>query len=91
MDDSQADAIARAILEPDLKGQEELRRKRAAEERRMADQRLVAALALPAMAIGAVATHLIGIRFTNGIIWGGIIGAIVGWTLVWWRGRRFTP
>jgi hypothetical protein len=91
MDRSQADAIAQAILQPDLKAQEEIRRKRAVEERSLADRRLVAWFSLPGFAIGAAMAYFTGHRFTNGIIWGGVAGGVIGWAVVWWRRRRSAP
>ena len=91
VDKSQAEAIARAILEPDLEAQKAIRSKRAAEERSLADRRLVAWFSLPGFVIGAAVAHFTGNRFSNGIIWGGIVGAIVGWIVVWWRRHRSAP
>lgn len=91
MDKSQADAIARAMLEPDLKVQEELRQKRVAEDRSLADRRLVAWFSLPGFALGAAMAYFIGHRLASGAIWGGIAGSSVGWAAVWWRRRRAAP
>jgi hypothetical protein len=91
MDKSQANAIAQAILEPDLKAQEEVRRKRAAHERSLADRRLVAWFSLPGFAIGAAVASFTGHRFTIGVILGGIAGSLIGWAVVWWRRRRVAP
>ena len=88
MDKSQADAIARAVLEPDPKVQAALRRKRELEARDLADKRRVAVFMLVGFAIGALIAYLVGERFTAGGLWGGIAGGAVGWALVWWRNRR---
>lgn len=88
MDKLQADAIAQAILQPDLKAQDEIRRKRAAEAQREADRRLAALFAIPGFAIGAVVAHYSGYRFTKGMIWGGVAGAMIGWVIVWLRRRQ---
>lgn len=85
MDKSQVDEIAQAILQPGLKAQEELRIKRAAGEQRMADRRLVAWFSIPGFAIGAAIAWYAGHRFSNGVIWGGITGTVVGWIVVGWR------
>ena len=79
MDKTQADAIAAAILEPDLRLQEEIRRKRAAEAAQLARKRRVAWFALAGSAIGAVVAQLNGERFTLGIIVGGLAGSVIGW------------
>lgn len=88
MDKLQADAIAQAILQPDLKAREEIHRQRAAEASRVADRRFVALVSMPGFVIGAVVAHYSGHRFTEGVIWGGVAGAIIGWTVIWLRRRR---
>ena len=88
MDKLQADAIAQALLQPDPKARDEIRRKRAAQARQEADRRLVALFAIPGFVIGAVVAHYSGYRFTKGVIWGGVVGAMIGWAIVWLRRRR---
>lgn len=88
MDKTQADAIAQAILQPDLEAQEEIRRKRVAEERTLADRRVVARLSLFGIAIGGAAACFAGGRLMDGVIWGGLTGGVIGWAVVWWRRRR---
>ena len=53
MERSQVDAIAKAILEPDLKAQEELTRKRALDAAKLSLQRRAARFGLVGFAIGA--------------------------------------
>ena len=88
MDKSQADAIAQAILAPDLEAQEALRRKRAKEAWWLAEKRKVAWLVLAGFAVGAAAAHYAGERFTVGGLWGGISGGAIGWLWIGWRNRR---
>lgn len=88
MEKRQAEAIAQAILEPDLKAQEELRRKREAEDRSLAVRRFVAVFVLVGFAIGVAAAYFAGERFTVGGLWGGIGGAVAGWVVGSWRDRR---
>ena len=83
MDKTQADAIAQAILEPDLRAQEEIRLKRAREDADLARRRRVALFLLVGSSIGAVVAHYLGYRFTLGIIWGGITGSALGWVVTW--------
>lgn len=78
---TQVDAIAQAILEPDLRAQDEIRRKRAAEAAQLARKRKVAWLALAGSCIGAAAAYFSGTRFSEGVIWGGLVGAVVGWLI----------
>src|SRR3546814_14966589 len=88
MDKSQANAIAQAILQPDLNAQEDIRRKRTAKEQSLADRRLVAWFSLPCFAIGAAVAYFTENRFSTGILWGGLLGSAIGWTVVWWRRHR---
>ena len=42
-------------------------------------------------AIGTVVALMAGVRFTNGLLWGGIAGAVIAWALVAWCHRRALP
>lgn len=88
MDKQQAEAIVQAILEPDLKAQQELRRKREAEDRSLAVRRSIAAFVLAGFALGAAAAYFTGERFTVGGLLGCFGGAVVGWAVGAWRDRR---
>lgn len=88
MDKTRADAIIQAILQPDREAQEKIRRKRAAQERTLAGRRTVAKIYLLGIVIGGTAVYFAGGRVTDGIIWGGLVGGVIGWAAVWWRGRR---
>ena len=88
MEKQQAEAIAQAILEPDLSVQAELRRKKEAKERSLAVRRVIATFVLLGFAIGAATALAFGERFTVGGLWGGIGGAAVGWAVGAWRDRR---
>jgi|26BtaG_2_1085354.scaffolds.fasta_scaffold04760_6 hypothetical protein len=88
MEESRADAIARAILQPDLKAREELRRKRAKEASWLVEKRKVAWLALIGFAVGAAAAIYGGERFTNGALWGFLSGGAIGWLWIGWRSWR---
>lgn len=88
MDKLQADEVARAILEPDLEFHEKLRLRRAAEERSVSDRRKVAWCVLAGGAIGIVVALLSDAHFANGLVWGGIAGAALGWAGVTWRHHR---
>ena len=57
MDKSRADAIAQAILEPDLKAQAERNRKRAVEAVKLNMQRRLACSGLAGFTIGAAVGH----------------------------------
>ena len=79
IDKKQAEAVAQAILDPDLRAQEEVQRKRAVQVARLARQRRAAWFALAGIWIGPIISFVIGYRFTLGIIWGGLTGSVVGW------------
>lgn len=87
MEKTQADAIAKAIMEPDLRAQEEWRSKRAVESAQLARRRRVAWLTLTGAGIGAAIAYFSGARFPIGIIWGGLAGSAIGWLIT----RRLQP
>jgi len=81
MEKAQADVIAQAILEPDLRAQEELRNKRVIESAQLARKRRVAWLTLSGAGIGAAVAYFSGAHFSFGVIWGGLAGSAVGWLI----------
>lgn len=87
MDESRADAIVQALLQPDDAARKEQHRKRMAQARREADARLAAWSAMPGFALGAAVAYMTGNRIALGIIWGGILGAWAGRMIGVWRGR----
>ncbi|MCW4454504.1 hypothetical protein OK348_06815 [Flavobacterium sp. MXW15] len=87
MDKRQADAIARAILEPGIRAQEEVYRKRMAEALFLVRRRQVGRLALIGCAIGGVVAYFIEVRLTQGLIGGGATGAVLGGLFIWLRAR----
>ena len=87
MEKSQAEAVAEAILKPNREAQEELRRKRTAAARSLAERRFVAWWVLSGSAVGAVVASLADHRFSNGVLWGGVAGAVSGWAIAGWRRR----
>ena len=88
MDKSRAEAIAQAILEPDLKVQAELRHKRGMEAQRLSEGRKRAGFALVAMPLGAGIAHFTGHHFSSGALYGGAVGAALGWLVSARRRRR---
>ena len=74
MDRTQADAIAQAMLEPDAKAQEELRRRRAQDTAKLATQRRHAGFVL----VGYVAGAAIGHFAFGRIALFGLLGAFFG-------------
>lgn len=78
MDQKRADAIARAMLFPDPRQQVDQRARAERDARLMARQRRVAWMTLAGFAVGAIAAHLLGERFTVGGLWGGIVGGLLG-------------
>lgn len=87
MNKIQAEAIAQALLEPNIKAQEEIRSKRAREALHMARKRQVAVYALIGCGIGGVTAQLMDAHFTQGISWGGIAGGAFGWLFMRLRYR----
>jgi hypothetical protein len=87
MDKIRAEEIAQAILEPDIHAQEEIRRKRAAEEVRDAQARVRALFVLIGGGIGALISLFTNMRLGQGALWGLFSGAVVGWLFVWLRNR----
>ncbi|WP_434031241.1 hypothetical protein [[Pseudomonas] boreopolis] len=79
MEKTQADSIVRAILEPDLRVQEELRHKRAVEAAQLARKRIVAGYSLVGSGTGAVIGYFTDIHFSQGLIWGALAASALGW------------
>jgi uncharacterized membrane protein YoaK (UPF0700 family) len=88
MDPNRADEIARVMLEPDAEAREARDRKRALEERSERRGRTVAGFVLVGFAVGAIVSGPVGVRFTEGGLWGGIVASVLGWIWVSWRERR---
>lgn len=88
MDKSQADAMAAAILEPDKKAQMDMHRKRLAEAQSLAKRRKVAWFVLAGALLGLGFAHLTGHRYSEGILGGGLPGAVVGWLFVTWAAAK---
>jgi len=88
MDKTQAEAIAQAILQPDLKAQEELRRKKEKAAWLLAEKRKVAWFILTGFAVGAAFAYVNDTPFTTGGLWGAISAGAFGWLLVGWRTLR---
>ena len=87
MDKTQADAIAQAILEPDVRAQEEIHRKRAAEAIQLAQTRKIVWLSLAGFGIGIIAAYFTGMHFAKGALGGGIAGTVLGRLFIWLRNR----
>ena len=85
MEESEADAIAQAILRPDPKIREDIRRKKAHREWWVGEKRKIIGLMAIGFALGAVVAFYSGHRFTAGGAWGAISGGIAGW--LWVGGR----
>ncbi len=85
MDESQADAIARAILQPDVRMKEELARKRAADAARTAQSRAMAWAAIIGAGVGGVTAYAAGLGLLQGVLWGSMAGAALGRLWAWSR------
>jgi hypothetical protein len=82
MDKTQVDAVAQAILEPNLRAQEEIRRKRAVAALNIARRRQVAWFVLIGGGIGGAAAYFTDVHVTRGIFVGGIGGSFLGWLVI---------
>lgn len=88
MDKTQAEAIVRAMLEPDLRIQQEIRRKRARNAERLIAQRRHAGLTLAGFAVGiAVGYPIGGFDAAYGLM-GAMTGVSVSALIGWMRKRR---
>lgn len=77
MDEKHADAIARAILEPDVEAREQRQRKRAAEAADLVVQRRSAGAALAGMAVGGAFGYFAFGDLSRGLIVGGLIAYLL--------------
>ena len=82
MDKSQADAVAQAMLQPNITAEEVIQGKKIVASRRLAEQRFVARLGLLGCTLGATVAYFAGLRFALGIICGGVASLIAGWVFI---------
>jgi hypothetical protein len=82
MDKSNLDAIAQAILEPGVRAQDEIRRKRQAKAAQIARNRRIARYALAGSCIGAAVAYFSNTHLFGGFVLGGLAGWIVGWLVI---------
>jgi|GEM_PF-758560 len=80
-DAARAEAIARAILEPDMRAQQERAERRAAWARDQARRRKAASFALVGVVIGAGVAVWQGQQIGRGALWGGLAGSAFGWMI----------
>ncbi len=85
MDAKRAEAIANALLEPDLGAQQERAQRRAAWEREQARKRTAASSALVGVVAGSGLAVSQGQQIGTGAMWGGLLGSAVGWMLGYLR------
>lgn len=81
MDKTQADVVADAILDPERRAQEEVRRRRASVSALRVQQRRAAWLGLVGAGVGGGIAWYGGFRFPLGVIWGGAIGSLISWLI----------
>ena len=79
MDKAKIDAITEALLEPGRNVQKEYELKRAIKAKQVARQRKVAWFILAGATILTIAAYLTSQRLIQGFIWGGLVGALLGW------------
>ncbi|MCD0245878.1 hypothetical protein [Xanthomonas melonis] len=85
MDDFNADAVARAVMQQDPAAQEARRLKRARQARWLIEQRKVAALSLLGFAVGALGAHGVGERWVQGALAYSLFASGLGWCWIHWR------
>lgn len=81
MQQTHADAIARAILEPDPAARAAIQRKRDAEAQQRVESRRLAWLVLLAMPVGALVAHATGHDFASGALYGGFAAVAIAGVL----------
>lgn len=87
MDKSHPEAFIQALQQPDP-ARDAIYRKRLAEEHRLERLRKVAWLALAGALIGAGVAVWWGQRPADGVIWGGLFAAGIGWIINQMTTRR---
>jgi hypothetical protein len=90
MDKYQASVAPLAVIEPDLRGQDERRAGRRAHEVVLARQRQLGWFGLAGIACGAAIAYYLDVRMARGVIWGAITGASIGLVVRWLQGRAAT-
>lgn len=81
MEKSQADAAAEAVLSPEVRKQEEVRKQRASKAAHLARKHRVAWFVLAGCAIGTGAAYSSGTSFLLGFHLGGLAGLAAGWLI----------
>ena len=89
MDRNQADTAAAAVLEPHLQEQQQrAHRAREKEARARAHKRrgrIAVGFLLAGAAVGVGTAYVVGSRPGSGLLWGVIIGSLVGCAVAWRR------
>lgn len=90
MEQSEADAVAQAILWPDPRAREEAQRKKVLKAWWRRETRKIFWLMLIGLPVGAAVALYAGQDVIPGAAWGAIVGGVAGWLWVGWRwfGRR---
>ena len=81
MDKKQADVVARSILEPGTRAQEEARLKRTIEANERSRRQRIAWFSLAGCAVGSVTAYFGVISFVPGFFSGGLVGSLVGYVI----------
>ena len=81
MDKKQADVVARSLLEPDTRAQEDVRLKRAAVAIEGSRKQQIAWFTLAGFAVGAAVAYFGAIAFVPGFFLGGLVGSLVGYVI----------
>ncbi len=81
MDKKQADVVARSILEPGTRAQEDVRLKRTAEANERSRRQQIAWFSLAGFAVGAAVAYFGVISFMPAVFLGGLVGSLVGYAI----------
>ena len=81
MDKKQADVVARSILEPGSRAQEEVRLKRATVANERSRRQRIAWFTLGGFAVGSAVAYVGVISFVPGFFLGGLVGSLVGYVI----------
>lgn len=87
MDKTQAEAAAQAVLLPSREAQEEMRRSKAIQARKLAQQRFISRFALLGLVAGVVIGYFMHKNMLAFLGFGGAVGIVVGGVVASWPGR----
>lgn len=88
MSERSVDAVMEAVLHPDPGDAERLAHRCLLEAKQQRRARYAAGFCLLGCALGAGVAYASGARIAQGIVWGGLVGVLLGHMVAGWRARR---